>query len=83
MDSSDGCTLLLLFLRDQNHCFRRLSIEANQALTNNPHVRRFKQGDAEIILQNQLPAQAILIIFASAILAPIFLVLERKFLKKC
>ena len=57
-------------------------IKADQPLTNNPNVGGFGQGDAEIVLQDQLRVQGLLISFASVILAQIFLVLKKKQFEK-
>jgi len=58
------------------------SIQADQPLTNNPNVGGFGQGDAEIVLQDQLRIQGLLLFFASVILAQIFLVLKKKQFEK-
>ena len=57
-------------------------IKADQPLTNNPNVGGFGQGDAEIVLQDQLRVQGLLVFFASVILAQIFLVLKKKQFEK-
>jgi apocytochrome f len=57
-------------------------IQADQPLTNNPNVGGFGQGDAEIVLQDQLRIQGLLLFFASVILAQIFLVLKKKQFEK-
>lgn len=57
-------------------------VKADQPLTNNPNVGGFGQGDAEIVLQDQLRVQGLLVFFASVILAQIFLVLKKKQFEK-
>lgn len=58
------------------------SIQADQPLTNNPNVGGFGQGDAEIVLQDQLRIQGLLLFFVSVILAQIFSVLKKKQFEK-
>ena len=57
-------------------------IKVDQPLTNNPNVGGFGQGDAEIVLQDQLRVQGLLVFFMSVILAQIFLVLKKKQFEK-
>lgn len=57
-------------------------VKMDQPLTNNPNVGGFGQGDAEIVLQDQLRVQGLLIFFASVIIAQIFLVLKKKQFEK-
>ena len=57
-------------------------VKADQPLTNNPNVGGFGQGEAEIVLQDQVRVQGLLVFFVSVILAQIFLVLKKKQFEK-
>lgn len=57
-------------------------LEADQALTNNPNVGGFGQGETEIVLQNPARIQGLLLFFGFVLLAQVFLVLKKKQFEK-
>ena len=54
----------------------------DQALTTNPNVGGFGQGETEIVLQNPARIQGLLVFFSFVLLAQIFLVLKKKQFEK-
>ena len=58
------------------------TLQADQALTNNPNVGGFGQGETEIVLQNPARIQGLLIFFSFVLLAQVFLVLKKKQFEK-
>lgn len=57
-------------------------LQTDQALTNNPNVGGFGQGETEIVLQNPARIQGLLIFFSFVLLAQVFLVLKKKQFEK-
>jgi apocytochrome f len=57
-------------------------VQADQALTNNPNVGGFGQGETEIVLQNPARIQGLLVFFSFVLLAQVFLVLKKKQFEK-
>lgn len=57
-------------------------IGIDQALTTNPNVGGFGQGETEIVLQNPLRIQGLLVFFLFVLLAQVFLVLKKKQFEK-
>jgi apocytochrome f len=57
-------------------------IKADQALTTNPNVGGFGQGETEVVLQNPARIQGLLIFFVFILLAQVFLVLKKKQFEK-
>lgn len=53
-------------------------VKIDQPLTNNPNVGGFGQAEAEIVLQDPSRVQGLLLLFASVIIAQVFLVLKKK-----
>lgn len=58
------------------------TLQGDQALTNNPNVGGFGQGETEIVLQNPARIQGLLIFFSFVLLAQVFLVLKKKQFEK-
>jgi apocytochrome f len=58
------------------------SIQNDQALTINPNVGGFGQGETEIVLQNPARIQGLLVFFVFVLLAQVFLVLKKKQFEK-
>lgn len=58
------------------------TLQVDQALTNNPNVGGFGQGETEIVLQNPARIQGLLIFFSFVLLAQVFLVLKKKQFEK-
>ena len=58
------------------------NVQADQALTNNPNVGGFGQGETEIVLQNPARIQGLLVFFSFVLLAQVFLVLKKKQFEK-
>jgi apocytochrome f len=58
------------------------TLQADQALTNNPNVGGFGQSETEIVLQNPARIQGLLIFFSFVLLAQVFLVLKKKQFEK-
>ncbi len=58
------------------------TLQADQALTTNPNVGGFGQGETEIVLQNPARIQGLLIFFSFVLLAQVFLVLKKKQFEK-
>lgn len=58
------------------------TLQVDQALTNNPNVGGFGQGETEIVLQNPVRIQGLLIFFSFVLLAQVFLVLKKKQFEK-
>jgi len=58
------------------------SVTADQALTTNPNVGGFGQGETEIVLQNPTRIQGLLVFFLFVLLAQVFLVLKKKQFEK-
>ena len=58
------------------------TLQPDQALTNNPNVGGFGQGETEIVLQNPARIQGLLIFFIFVLLAQVFLVLKKKQFEK-
>lgn len=58
------------------------TVQADQALTNNPNVGGFGQAETEIVLQNPARIQGLLVFFAFVLLAQVFLVLKKKQFEK-
>ena len=58
------------------------TLQPDQALTNNPNVGGFGQGETEIVLQNPTRIQGLLIFFIFVLLAQVFLVLKKKQFEK-
>jgi apocytochrome f len=58
------------------------TVTADQALTTNPNVGGFGQGETEIVLQNPRRIQGLLVFFLFVLLAQIFLVLKKKQFEK-
>ena len=54
----------------------------DQALTTNPNVGGFGQGETEIVLQNPSRIQGLLVFFLFVLLAQVFLVLKKKQFEK-
>lgn len=54
----------------------------DQALTNNPNVGGFGQGETEVVLQNPARIQGLLVFFVFVLLSQIFLVLKKKQFEK-
>ena len=57
-------------------------MKADQALTNNPNVGGFGQGETEVVLQNPARIQGLLAFFVTILLAQVFLVLKKKQFEK-
>jgi apocytochrome f len=57
-------------------------LTADQALTNNPNVGGFGQGETEIVLQNPLRVQGLILFFGFVLIAQVFLVLKKKQFEK-
>jgi len=58
------------------------TVTVDQALTTNPNVGGFGQGETEIVLQNPRRIQGLLVFFLFVLLAQIFLVLKKKQFEK-
>jgi len=58
------------------------TVSADQALTTNPNVGGFGQGETEIVLQNPRRIQGLLVFFLFVLLAQVFLVLKKKQFEK-
>ncbi len=58
------------------------TVVADQALTTNPNVGGFGQGETEIVLQNPQRIQGLLVFFLFVLLAQVFLVLKKKQFEK-
>ena len=58
------------------------TVGVDQALTTNPNVGGFGQGETEIVLQNPLRIQGLLVFFLFVLLAQVFLVLKKKQFEK-
>lgn len=58
------------------------TVKADQALTNNPNVGGFGQGETEVVLQNPARIQGLLAFFVTILLAQVFLVLKKKQFEK-
>lgn len=58
------------------------TVTADQALTTNPNVGGFGQGETEIVLQNPSRIQGLLVFFLFVLLAQVFLVLKKKQFEK-
>ena len=58
------------------------TITLDQALTTNPNVGGFGQGETEIVLQNPSRIQGLLVFFLFVLLAQVFLVLKKKQFEK-
>lgn len=58
------------------------TVSVDQALTTNPNVGGFGQGETEIVLQNPLRIQGLLVFFLFVLLAQVFLVLKKKQFEK-
>ena len=58
------------------------TVLADQALTTNPNVGGFGQGETEIVLQNPTRIQGLLVFFLFVLLAQVFLVLKKKQFEK-
>jgi apocytochrome f len=58
------------------------TLQPDQALTINPNVGGFGQGETEIVLQNPARIQGLLIFFTFVLLAQVFLVLKKKQFEK-
>lgn len=57
-------------------------VSVDQALTTNPNVGGFGQGETEIVLQNPQRIQGLLVFFLFVLLAQVFLVLKKKQFEK-
>nr|YP_009455918.1 cytochrome f [Chlorella heliozoae]AST08730.1 cytochrome f [Chlorella heliozoae] len=57
-------------------------VSVDQALTTNPNVGGFGQGETEIVLQNPSRIQGLLVFFLFVLLAQVFLVLKKKQFEK-
>lgn len=57
-------------------------VAIDQALTTNPNVGGFGQGETEIVLQNPARIQGLLVFFLFVLLAQVFLVLKKKQFEK-
>ena len=57
-------------------------VGVDQALTTNPNVGGFGQGETEVVLQNPLRIQGLLVFFLFVLLAQVFLVLKKKQFEK-
>ncbi len=57
-------------------------VVGDQALTTNPNVGGFGQGETEIVLQNPSRIQGLLVFFLFVLLAQVFLVLKKKQFEK-
>lgn len=53
-------------------------VTVDQALTNNPNVGGFGQGETEIVLQNPLRVQGLILFFGFVLIGQVFLVLKKK-----
>lgn len=58
------------------------TLGVDQALTTNPNVGGFGQGETEIVLQNPARIQGLLVFFLFVLLAQVFLVLKKKQFEK-
>jgi apocytochrome f len=58
------------------------NVTVDQALTTNPNVGGFGQGETEIVLQNPSRIQGLLVFFLFVLLAQVFLVLKKKQFEK-
>jgi len=58
------------------------TVALDQALTTNPNVGGFGQGETEIVLQNPSRIQGLLVFFLFVLLAQVFLVLKKKQFEK-
>ena len=58
------------------------TITLDQALTTNPNVGGFGQGETEIVLQNPSRIQGLLVFFLFVLLAQVFLVIKKKQFEK-
>ena len=58
------------------------TLVADQALTTNPNVGGFGQGETEIVLQNPQRIQGLLVFFLFVLLAQVFLVIKKKQFEK-
>lgn len=58
------------------------TVSVDQALTTNPNVGGFGQGETEIVLQNPSRIQGLLVFFLFVLLAQVFLVLKKKQFEK-
>ena len=58
------------------------TVSVDQALTTNPNVGGFGQGETEIVLQNPRRIQGLLVFFLFVLLAQVFLVLKKKQFEK-
>jgi apocytochrome f len=58
------------------------SVLVDQALTTNPNVGGFGQGETEIVLQNPSRIQGLLVFFLFVLLAQVFLVIKKKQFEK-
>lgn len=58
------------------------TVSLDQALTTNPNVGGFGQGETEIVLQNPSRIQGLLVFFLFVLLAQVFLVLKKKQFEK-
>jgi apocytochrome f len=57
-------------------------VQKDQALTTNPNVGGFGQGETEIVIQNPARIQGLLVFFSFVLLAQVFLVLKKKQFEK-
>ena len=58
------------------------TVQKDQALTTNPNVGGFGQGETEIVIQNPARIQGLLVFFSFVLLAQVFLVLKKKQFEK-
>jgi len=58
------------------------TVTLDQALTTNPNVGGFGQGETEIVLQNPSRIQGLLVFFLFVLLAQVFLVIKKKQFEK-
>ena len=58
------------------------TVTKDQAVTNNPNVGGFGQGETEIVLQNPARLQGLIIFLGFVLIAQVFLVLKKKQLEK-
>jgi len=58
------------------------TVQKDQALTTNPNVGGFGQGETEIVVQNPARIQGLLAFFSFVLLAQVFLVLKKKQFEK-
>jgi len=58
------------------------TVTKDQAVTNNPNVGGFGQGETEIVLQNPARLQGLIIFLGFVLIAQVFLVLKKKQFEK-